>query len=455
MINPFYISSRLAKIKHNETELSEIKAYLNQISGNGTAETAFFEYCKQHKLAPWIKVQLERLNLLHLFSDKVQTQFKAVYEKTKNQNEARNKTAALFLKEFEKAGIDVAILKGNLLIHSTYKDSGYKKMNDFDILVHKKDWLKIQDIYFKLGYIPLGFGWGGEREKPADYSHVGMSFISPDFTCIIGTQWGLKSPTTNFTVDINKAWETSTDFDFYGVKCKQLSPEYNLLHLILHLGIYKCGTRDLMDIFNLILSLNELDEDKLINVLKSANTLEKADFAFQLTQICSNTIPTGLLQKLKSHKQTFISRRLKKRLKNIRESGDIHNSYNDYFQDIEKNVIYFGLFPEFHKKLIFYAKIIKQIYLPHCATALKLTDNFHKPNFINKLNARLTAPYYVFSLLAQEIGWKFTILLYFKLFFDLIISLKNYIFKQESYFDYLKKRNVNPKDIEQIVKGIS
>jgi hypothetical protein len=60
----------------------------------------------------------------------------------------------------------------------------------------------------------------------------------------------------------------------------------------------------------------------------------------------------------------------------------------------------------------------------------------------------------VFSLIAEEIGWKFSLLLFVKLFFDTLFSLKNYFFKQESYFSYLKKIGINPSEIEKVVKNI-
>ncbi len=228
------------------------------------------------------------------------------------------------------------ILKGNLFAHTIYKDVGYKRMNDFDILIKQEDWEKAQDVYHSLGFIPLGFGWSGEKQKVAKFSHVGMSYISPDFSCIIGTQWGLKSPTAAFKVNITEAWKTSRDFNFYDLRVKQLSPEYNLLHLVLHLGIYKCGIRDLMDVYNLILK-DQPDPSKFAELAKQSNAIEKAIFTLELAGCCADLNP-DYLQALRKHSQSngFISRRLKKRKVLQEQCGDLQNSYNDYFQDIEK-----------------------------------------------------------------------------------------------------------------------
>jgi hypothetical protein len=136
--------------------------------------------------------------LFEFFAPKIQREFEDFYKKIKNQNENRNKEALNFLQKFEDKAIDVVILKGNLLLNTIYNDVGYKKMNDFDMLIHSKDWKAVQTIYEELKYIPLGFGWAGEKQEPAKFSHTGMSFISPNYHCITGTQWGLKSPTSSY-----------------------------------------------------------------------------------------------------------------------------------------------------------------------------------------------------------------------------------------------------------------
>ncbi len=452
-MNKFNISALLTKVKPNEKEEQLIIHEINLLKDNEILQTEFFEYCNKNKLATWIYLQLKSKNLFDFFSNKVKSDFIEVYDKVKNQNDARNKEATIFLSEFKKQGIEVAILKGNLFIHTVFNDSGYKRMNDFDILIKKEDWQKAQEIYFKLGYTPLGFGWGGEKQKPAKYSHVGMSFISKNFTCIIGTQWGLKSPTAKFKVDIDKAWKTATDFDFNGITVKKLSPEYNLLHLILHIGIYKIGTRDCMDIYNLWDTEN-IDTEKLYLILEKSKAIEKAYFTFVLCNICSNSFSPEFIHKLVPVKIGFISKRLIKRLDILAKTGDLHTSYNDYFQDIEKNVIYMGIFQLFHQKLHFYLKILGQIYFPKSEIMLKLLDKTEFSGFWDKFISRFKTPKLVFALIAQEIGPMFTFLLFIKLFVDTTISLKNYIFKQESYFEYLKKRGINPKDIEQVVKNV-
>lgn len=248
-------------------------------------------------------------------------------------------------------------------------------------------------------------------------------------------------------------WADASFFDYYGTKTKQLSPEYNILHLILHMGIYKIGIRDCMDIFNIFLA-EKRNEDKLVEIITEANASDKAYFTLMLTQLCSNAIPVSLLERLKPAKQTFIIRLLNARLAMAQKTGDMQLSYNDYFHEIEHNVFYFSLFPHFHKKAYFYWRIVKYIFFTKHSLALKLADCNDNCTINEHIKAQLKAPIFGFALISEEIGLPITFVLLLKLFFDMLFSVKNYFSKQESYFDFLKSKNIKAEEIVNAVKGI-
>ena len=437
---PFFsLASAMAKTELSNEEKDRCAQMLRAMEA--PRQQVFFDYCKKWKVAPMLHTTLKKNGWLPLLHTSVAQQFAAVHQKVQLENERRNKEAVLFLREFKRRGIEVAVLKGNLLIHTVYHDTGYKKMNDFDLLIHPKDWSQAQQVYDDLGYIPLGFGWGGEKEKPAKFSHVGMSFISPNYRCIIGTQWGLKSPTSRYRVNMEELWANTRPFDFYGVEVRQLSPGHNLLHLILHMGVHKCGIRDCMDVFNLLLSRPHWDEDRLIALIHESNATAKAYFTLCLANLCSGTLSPSLLAKLKPQTRGYISKRLENRLRLHAKTGDFQDAYHDYFQQIEINLFYFNIFPKTHHKAARYWKILQLIFWPKQDMALRFSDLPPGHSFWQKTKARAVAPFLVFSLIAEEIGWTFTLLLFVKLGFDLLASLKNYFIKKQSYFAYLKSRS--------------
>lgn len=453
-MNNFYIASRLAKVRHTDSELIELKTFFSNIQKDIHAQYDFFNYCKTWKLAPWMYSQLKSLELFSTLSQEVQIVFADFAEKIYTENTRRLEEASMFLAEFQKEHIDVVILKGNAFLSEIYGNIGYKKMNDFDMLIHLKDWGKVQKIYADLHYIPLGFGWSGEKEEVAKFSHTGLSFISPNYSCITGTQWGLKSPTSKYTVNIHDVWNKTEPLMFQNLNLKQLSPEYNLLHLILHMGTYKCGIRDCMDVYNLLLVKSEFNEDLFIQICKESNATDKAYFTLSLSQLCCNSINQSLIDRLKPTKNSFIIRRLHARIKMFEKTGDMQLSYNDYFHDVEMIVFYFSLFHTFHKKIALYLKLVQSLFFVEKKAAYTLSDLTNDATMWQKFKARILAPYYVFSLIGEEIGVGITILLFVKMFFDSLISIKNYAFKKMSYFQFLKKEGIDSKEIISVVKGI-
>ena len=64
------------------------------------------------------------------------------------------------------------------------------------------------------------------------------------------------------------------------------------------------------------------------------------------------------------------------------------------------------------------------------------------------------APYYILSLLAEEIGLKATIFILAKLFVNLILSVSNYIKPKPNYFDFLENQGINPQSVKNMVSNV-
>ncbi|MBC7438840.1 MAG: nucleotidyltransferase family protein [Flavobacterium sp.] len=449
----YNIAGRITKVKYNEDDLSQITAFLNEIQADESRQNDFFDYCKNTKIAAWVYIRIKDCHFVDYLNAEVVSLFEKEFQKILLQNEQRNDAVIPILKSFVENDIDVIVLKGNVFTQTIYKSFGYKRMNDFDILIKKEDWSKIQDIYQKLNFIPLGFGWTGEKHQATNFSHTGIPYISRNLKCMIGSQWGLKAPTSSYKFNINEIWETAEDYDFKGIKVKKLSAKNNLLHLVLHLGIYKCGVRDCMDIYNLLLTEN-IEKYNFAKIFIDANGLVKAFFAFNLCHKMASIPDSETLNLVDNTKPSLLKKIYHKRIKAIDESQNWQVSYNDYFQDIEKNVVYFNIYHEFHVKLKIYVRIIQQIFFPKSEMALKFIEKSHQPTILNKIKAFFIAPFYVLALLSEEIGLQATLYILVKLFFNLIESISNYFIPQQNYFDYLEKQNIDPKTVKNLVNNV-
>ena len=449
----FNIVGPLTKVEYNKEDIAKITTFLCEIKTDFNLQNDFFEYCKKSKIAAWIYIRLKDNSFFEYFAVEVVSLFEQEFQKFLLQNEERNETMVNVLKAFVANNIDVIVLKGNVFTQTIYKNFGYKQMNDFDILIKKEDWSKIQDIYQELNFIPLGFGWTGEKHQATNFSHTGIPYISRNLKCMIGSQWGLKAPTSTYKFDLDEIWKTAEYYDFYGIPLKKLSSKNNLLHLILHLGVYKCGVRDCMDIYNLLLTEN-IKKQNLQHTFITTNGLDKAFFALNLCNKMANVPDVETLNLLDNKKQSSLKKKYQKRIKAIYESQDWQVSYNDYFQDIEKNVVYFNIFHDFHVKLKIYFKIIKQIFFPKSEMALKFIEKAHKPSLANKIKAFFVAPFYILALLSEEIGLKAVYFILLKLFINLIGSIFNYFVPKQNYFDYLEKRGIEPKTVKNLVNNV-
>ena len=449
----YNIAGRITKVRYNEDDLSQITAFLNEIQADESLQNDFFDYCRNTKIAAWVYIRIKDCCFLDYLNAKVVLLFEKEFQKILLQNEQRNDAVMPVLRAFVENNIDVIVLKGNVFTQTIYKSFGYKRMNDFDILIKKEDWSKIQDIYQKLNFIPLGFGWTGEKHQATNFSHTGIPYISRNLKCMIGSQWGLKAPTSSYKFDSNEIWETAEDYDFKGLKVKKLSAKNNLLHLVLHLGVYKCGVRDCMDIYNLLLT-EDTEKYNFAKIFSDANGLDKAFFAFNLCHKMAGIPDTETLSLVNDIKPSLLKKIYHKRIKAIDESQNWQVSYNDYFQDIEKNVVYFNIYHELHVKLKIYVRIIQQIFFPKPEMALKFIEKSHQPTILNKIKAFFIAPFYVLALLAEEIGLQATLYILVKLFFNLLGSITNYFIPKQNYFDYLDKQNIDPKTVKNLVNNV-
>lgn len=449
----FNIVGRITKVDFSQEDTEIITVFLSAIKSDVNQQKEFFEYCNKSKIAAWVYLRLKDNSFLDYLSAEIILLFKEQFESILSQNEARNAAVLEVLKAFVANNIDVIVLKGNVFTHTIYKSVGYKRMNDFDILIKKEDWSKIQDIYKEMDFIPLGFGWTGEKHEATNFSHTGIPYISRNLKCMIGSQWGLKAPTSSYKMDLDDIWDTAEEFDFYGIKLKKLSPKNNLLHLILHLGVYKCGVRDCMDIYNLI-QTESIDKQSLQQTLIAANGQDKAFFALSLCKEMANVPDVAILDLFDNKKPSLIKSIFKKRMIAIHESQDWQVSYNDYFQDIEKNVVYFNIFHEFHIKLIIFLKIIRQLFFPKPKMALKMIEKAHRPTIGNKIKAFFVAPFYVLALLSEEVGLKAVIFILVKLFVNLIGSVFNYFKPKQNYFDFLEKQGIDPQTVKNLVSNV-
>ncbi|MEO8259491.1 MAG: nucleotidyltransferase family protein [Acidobacteriota bacterium] len=182
----------------------------------------------------------------------LRARFEARAAAIREANAARLTNARELFARFAGRHIPVVILKGVLFAETIYRDPSYKKMNDVDILIRMHDLDAIYDIYQEMRFFSAAALVGGSPRRQEKFSHHAPPFFSRDLKLMVGTHWGLITPLAPYTIDYHAIWSRVVDVDFYGYPAKAMAPEDNLHHLCVHLPYYKCGLRELADIYNLV-----------------------------------------------------------------------------------------------------------------------------------------------------------------------------------------------------------
>ena len=223
-----------------------------RLARDGIDWVLFHELAELNATAPLVWKNLQGLGLADAVPAAVRGQFEERAAAIRDANEARLANARTLFARFSARGIPVVILKGVLFAETVYRDPYYKKMNDVDILVRRQDLDAIYDIYQKMRFFSAVELVGGSPRQQEKFSHHAPPFFSRDLKLMVGTHWGLITPLAPYTIDYDAIWSRVVDVDFYGCPAKAMAPEDNLHHLCVHLPYYKCGLRELADIYNLV-----------------------------------------------------------------------------------------------------------------------------------------------------------------------------------------------------------
>lgn len=404
----------LSYINHNEKEKSLIK----NILGQSVKWEKFIKLATFNKTIPISYDNLKRLGLIHLIPDHIKKIMDREYEKIKKQNEDRINEAKRFLQRFHESGIPVALIKGVCYGEAIYDNPYYKRMNDIDILIKKENTEKIYEIYDDLDYFFIGERINGSREKSDKINHVAPAYISRDMKCVIGTQWGIKTPLSPCKINYDNIWKRMRKLDFYGLPLAMMSPEDNLHHLCLHLGYFKIAVRDLMDLYNLLrFYKDDFDWKLFADIVKESKS---ENVVYHALKVSSSLCPNEDVEDyLSSIKRKVSKAYIKGSVKKIQNLSVLLRMCTDHIQSIEKSIGIFDVSMKMSEKWSSFLYTWRLVIFPPY-NDLKKMAAIPKSTLCNKIIMRLSIPFKILWVIAGEVGWNVLFLLSFKMFLDLM-----------------------------------
>lgn len=401
----------LSLVKTDAKELKELQEIGQQSDFNWKL---LYQLAQLNETVPLILSNLWSCQLLKFCPPSLVEQMQNYADDIAKTNYARIETGKVLLEEFAKKNIKVVLLKGIFFAESVYKNPFYKKMNDIDILILKKDAKHALEIFKQLNYFCVSAPLGNSAKDQIASSHHFPPFFSPDLHCMIGTHWGLISPHSFIQLNYEEIWKRSKPLNFHGVACYHLAPEDNLLHLCLHLSLYKSGIKEIADFYNLITS-NNINWDLFYkNVIDTFSAQKVYDSLTVVQTFYPISAIANFLEKLKHEFPITISKELSNK---VSSRSFLLRSRTTYLTAIEKEFIQCKSTSIFSEKRAHIFRIWKLLFCPPVEQLQKLT---FRPTYSPFL--RLLAPLQISRHFCAELGTKIYFLLHIYLIHSLIKS---------------------------------
>jgi hypothetical protein len=445
-IHELTLLALLSRIKRTELEERMIHRRMGRIEN----WHRFYELAQLNRYAAFVYKNLKAMGLEHHVADDVSELFEKNIKNIETVNQNRLDEAKVFLKEFSERGIEVVILKGIYFAETFYNDPYYKRMNDFDILIHKKDLPEVLKVFSELGYFSTGELLGKSAQEHDQFSHHLPLFLSKSLNLMIRTHWELHTPMKSYHLDYKSLWERVVEFNFYGLDIKALSAEDNLHHLCVHLSIFEAGAREVGDIINLIRAFRDkFNWDIFCIEVDKAGSHNRVFLALSLAQMLDPISEFGFV--LEYVRQKVSKKTLRHVARKQRSLKILLTTRSAHITKIDKAFTSFKSTKKASEKLYFYCQMWGNVLFPPVSEVIKLTD-LDNPTKIQVLIGRVKAPISMMSYLCEDFGPKgfFQLLIY--TFYRTISTIVSAPFKSgpENQEEFARKLGIKLEDIEKL-----
>jgi hypothetical protein len=415
----------------------------------------FDELAEVNATAPLVWQNLRALGCTDFMPPQLQSRFETRAQAVREANDARLTQARDLFRRFAARGIPVVILKGVLFAETIYRNPHYKKMNDVDILIRKQDLDAIFTIYEEMRLFSAVELVGGSPRKQEKFSHHAPPFFSRDLKLMVGTHWGLITPLAPYTIDYEAIWSRVVDIDFYGHPAKSMAPEDNLHHLCVHFPYYKCGLRELADIYNLVRH-HTIDWDLFSAEVGRAKTENLVYHALSLAQRVwpIAAVETAIARVRPKTSYYFRSDADRKRASLSR----LLRGRSTHMSTIEKAYSDLNTTSDPAEKWRAYSRMWKGMLFPPHDDVLKM-NALEAASGLRLALARLQAPWRVFRVFARDVGAGIFVAILVKCAYDCVRATVKAPFAgpnggKETFESYARDLGLTVAQIEQLKNAL-
>ena len=251
------------------------------------------------QVAPILYQRLVKENHTHPIPQAVTLQLRDAYYVCLGNNLRLNNALSRLLQQFQAASVPVIVLKGAVLAEIVYGNIGLRPMNDLDILVHKDDLQRSQELLWRAGY--QNSSTFDIEEECAKLQHI-PAVINSD-RMLVEVHWTLVRPDRSSKVDIEGVWQRARRVDLVGTQALVLSPEDLLLHLCVHNSIhhiFMVSLRSFYDVAEVIRFFgSELDWEQFESFARAWQVAKGVYLTLFLAQRWFNaSVPSNVMEQL-------------------------------------------------------------------------------------------------------------------------------------------------------------
>ncbi|MBN2383981.1 nucleotidyltransferase family protein [bacterium] len=199
-----------------------------------------------HSVAALVYERVEHLDLPNLTLDK-KRRLQTISLYNQWNNTCIYAKLQRFLHELDRVGLPIIVLKGAHLVALVYQNFSLRTMSDIDLLIHKHDLTRIEDVLYSLEYQCICNRHLYERS----HFHFIYHLKEPGYNSYIELHWDLHPENSAIRIDQARLWQRARPETIAQEKVLVLCPEDFVLHQIHHLAVHHgffFGLRPLRDI---------------------------------------------------------------------------------------------------------------------------------------------------------------------------------------------------------------
>jgi hypothetical protein len=202
---------------------------------------------------------------------------------------------------FENHGIPGIPFKGPVLASLVYGDIGLREFLDLDILIHKKDFMKVKSLLLSEGYVSVD-GLNADQDEALIRSLHDYHFKHTKTGVDIDIHWGFVPKEFSSTVNADRLWPSIQVARLGGEEIQTLTPEDLLLILCIH-GYKHCweALGWICDVAGLIQTHQKMDWKGVMEEAARVDSERVLSLGLYLAKKLLNAnLPDGIWQKIQS-----------------------------------------------------------------------------------------------------------------------------------------------------------